>query len=215
LKKSYTIFERIQKLTLTFTLVVTGFVILILLWQLNVPFNIKFIVELIALILIFVFSLFIIVISEIPRTLPRSFDIIKNKIANQEIKNTEDFSKELNTFLVSFFNYISFDIDFAAIQVKDNPIIFSNDSLKSTEIELIKYTEQSKNQTDPIVLNKIKIDDKNYHPYIIPIHFGEEWLGYFAVFSKSKLNKIYIEFLDNFEDDFIDDQLIHVLRNSN
>jgi hypothetical protein len=64
-------------------------------------------------------------------------------------------------------------------------------------------------------LNKIKIDDKNYHPYIIPIHFGEEWLGYFAVFSKSKLNKIYIEFLDNFEDDFIDDQLIHVLRNSN
>jgi hypothetical protein len=151
LKKSYTIFERIQKLTLTFTLVVTGFVILILLWQLNVPFNIKFIVELIALILIFVFSLFIIVISEIPRTLPRSFDIIKNKIANQEIKNTEDFSKELNTFLVSFFNYISFDIDFAAIQVKDNPIIFSNDSLKSTEIELIKYTEQSKNQTDPIV----------------------------------------------------------------
>jgi len=63
-------------------------------------------------------------------------------------------------------------------------------------------------------LGKIIIDNSTYSGYAIPMYFGGEWLGYFAVFTTTKLNAIYLDFLDRFEDDYVDDQLVHVLLNA-
>lgn len=213
-KKSYNLFERLQKITLIFTLSVTGLVILFLLWQIHLPGNIKIIVEIIAAIILFLFSLFIIVINEIPRSLPHKFDAIKNKIASREIRSTEEFSAALNTFLVNYFHFITFDIMYAAVQVKDEEIRFSNEKLKSISEFLHPFHMQSKQQNSPIKLGKVLIDNNPYSGYVIPMYFGGEWLGYFAVFTTTKLNAIYLDFLDRFEDDYIDDQLVHVLFNA-
>lgn len=213
LKKSYSIFERIQRATLIFTLAVTSTFVLYLIWQIELSFNYIFVIELVAAILLFVFSLYFFVINEIPKTLPRKFDVLKNKIANQEIDTVERFSKELNEFIIKFFNFITFDINYSAVQINDHKIVYSGNEIQEIESTLTENIEKTKTQTSPIRLGKISINNKKHFGYIIPIHFGNNWLGYFVVFTKSRLNRIYVDFLDNFEDDYIDDQLIHVLRN--
>jgi len=47
--------------------------------------------------------------------------------------------------------------------------------------------------------------------YVIPIIFGDKRLGYMAVVTRQKLWKIFIRLLDEFENDFVDDQVVHVL----
>lgn len=164
-------------------------------------------------ILLFVFSLFVVVIDEIPRKLPRNFDKIKNKIATGEIYTLDDFCQNLNAFFIEFFNYISFDIAYISIKIKDHAFVHSNIELEHLEKKMQQFSEQSKQERTVFCLGKMEIEKHKYHAYIIPIHFGNEWLGFITLFAKSALNKAYLDLLNNFEDDYIDDQLVHILKN--
>ena len=93
-------------------------------------------------------------------------------------------------------------------------LVSSSDFIDPLKKQIEDNEAKISQQKTPIVLGKVEINGKKHFGYIIPIYFAEEWLGYFTVFTKNKLHKIFIDFLDNFEDDYIDDQLIHILRNS-
>lgn len=151
------------------------------------------------------------VLIKLPSGLARAFDPIKNKIASREIKSTEDFSVEIGKFMVDYFSFFRFDVVAVQVGIKGRkatvfPASFIQIGPDENEL-------QTKSQaTEEIFYNGVStINDRKYHTYIIPIWFGKEWLGYICVFSDTRLNKIKLNFLNEFEELYVDDQLMHVL----
>jgi hypothetical protein len=75
--------------------------------------------------------------------------------------------------------------------------------------------DESKATENCIQAGKFLVGKKHYHLYIIPIWFGEEWLGYIGIFTERKLGKLFRAFLSDFENNYVDDQLKHVLNFKN
>lgn len=154
------------------------------------------------------------VLFSIPIKLAKEFDVIKNDIASRRIKTSEEFSINLLKFINSFFDYTFFDIEYSFIQLKDKKIQYSFDLvdeyLNKNNLEFINKTALEKEEV--FFVDKFKIDQVNWRLYVIPINFEEEYYGHIGVFSKSKLNRIYRQILNDFENNFIDDQLVNVIN---
>jgi hypothetical protein len=65
---------------------------------------------------------------------------------------------------------------------------------------------------DTLYMGKIKTGRGNFHLYVTPLVFGESRLGYIAVLSRNRIWRIFRRLLAEFENDFIDDQVVHVQR---
>ncbi|HRW21916.1 MAG TPA: hypothetical protein P5509_08085, partial [Bacteroidales bacterium] len=61
-------------------------------------------------------------------------------------------------------------------------------------------------------IGKFKDKDFNLHFYTIPVWFGNDYLGYMVVGVRNKLGRFFIGFLQDFENLFIDDQLLHIVN---
>jgi len=152
---------------------------------------------------------FLYVLFSIPQKLAGSFDYIKNQISTGEISDSSKFALMLSAFLIKFFNFSFFDIHYAAVKTRGEEIVLSSAEIKSAlnwqEIEKIseKSPELTKN-------GRIKINKLVFHAYTTPIFFNDEFLGFFTVFSKQRLGRLSTKFLTDFEENFIDDQLIQV-----
>jgi hypothetical protein len=64
---------------------------------------------------------------------------------------------------------------------------------------------------ETIYLGKVKLEDSRGHLYLTPMIFGEENLGYIAVVTRHRLWRIFKELLTEFENHFVDDQVVHIL----
>lgn len=151
------------------------------------------------------------ILFSIPQRLAGSFDYIKNEIAWGRLNRAEDYAKEIADFLIKFYNYSFFDIAISAVKIKEKEIKFSTGgnkpSLNWDEIE-----EKIAKEDKILFHGKIKIEQKNYYAYTIPIYFGDDYLGFFSVFSPRKLGKLRLRLLSELENHFIDDQLVHILN---
>jgi len=151
------------------------------------------------------------VLIKIPQHVAKEFDDVKNKIAGGEISDPGGFSKALAEFLVDYFSFFRFDIVAARVHVKgSNPCMDPGDfpDLHFNSEQLMK---QSRETEELIKLGPVSADTGKYHAYLVPIWFGKEWLGYFCVFTDTKLFKLFADYLKTFEEQFVDDQLMHVL----
>ncbi len=72
--------------------------------------------------------------------------------------------------------------------------------------------EKSKTIKDIIRAGKITHDQNEYHLYILPIWLGDQWLGYMGLISNKRIGRFYQMFLNEFENNFLDDQVMHVSR---
>ena len=162
-----------------------------------------------------VLGTFIYLVSYIPFNLSSAFDPIKNDIASGKINNQEDFGREITSFITEFFNFTFLDIEHAFFQSEESDLISNQENP-----ELL----QAMNEFDPVQISKsttvitwvgkIRIDKRSYHLYILPIWFGERWLGYMGILSANRINQLFLKFIMEFENNFLDDQLMHVLHNS-
>lgn len=151
------------------------------------------------------------VLFRIPFTLQYRFDDIKNRIANGTLTTMNELEKELSDFIIQFFTFAFFDIEECAIQIRDRKIYLSSDHLR----DLFQYDElaiRSAETQKSIRLGKTGSPTGKYFVLLIPLWFGEEWFGYILVFSRTRFIPFTREILEDFEDNFIDDQLIHVHR---
>lgn len=144
------------------------------------------------------------------------FDEIKNDIAIKKIDSIEKFGNRIVDFICNYFNYAFFSIDYSFIKIKNSPYIYSDieiskkDNIEENVFE--NMMKQSK-EIENIIYHGIQyIKNNKYHLYNIPIWFGTEHLGYIGIFSPNILRKIFCTFLSKFEDEYIDDQLVHVLN---
>jgi len=151
------------------------------------------------------------VLIKLPSGLAKAFDPIKNKIASREIASAEEFSVEIGKFMVDYFSFFRFDVVAVQVGIKGcNATVFPA-AYAQCAVDEIEFITKSK-VTEKVFYNGIcPLNDQKYHTYIIPVWFGKEWLGYIGVFSDTRLSKINLNFLKEFEELYVDDQLMHVL----
>ncbi len=149
------------------------------------------------------------VIFSIPYKMAGSFDPIKNRISTGETDSEEVLSTEIIQFLITFFNYSFFDIQYAAMKTGSAQLVFSDENLSG----ILNWSEinDSSSKSEHISYEgRVKIENDVCFGYTIPIYFYDKYLGYFTVFSRQPLGRLRRNFLTDLENNFIDDQLVRV-----
>ena len=194
------------------SVIAIGFAIIFFLFKgLNFSGDLLIYAGIILLIMGAVGGAYLAVLLELP-SISHKFDMIKNDIALKKIRSPEVFGKRLTELICNYFSFTFFTIDYSFIKIIETDYIFSDPEIKGrfgpAQYDImLKKTQETE---DIILFGRKKENNKNYYLYLIPIWFGSEWLGFIGVYSPKKLRKIFVAFLSNFENDFIDDQLVHV-----
>ena len=156
------------------------------------------------------------VISYIPFNLATAFDPIKNDIASGRIATLEQLSERITSFTVQFYNFSFLDISHAFIQTEQSGIM---GHWKSTRVEemLKKHAllDKSRELLKVKWVGKITLQEDEYHLYVLPIWLGENWLGYMALLSEKRISHFFQRFLMEYEENFLDDQIMHLVRFNN
>lgn len=152
-------------------------------------------------------------ISFIPFNLAAAFDPIKNDIATGDMKDMKELGQRVSGFLTDFFNFTFLDIKHAFLHTTESGLI-SCEELPEAEkaMEEFGMLEKSKSMKDIIRAGKITLGQHEYQLYILPIWMGDNWLGYMGLLSKNRIGRFYQKFLTDFENNFLDDQIMHVSR---
>jgi hypothetical protein len=154
---------------------------------------------------------FIHVVSYIPFNLASAFDPIKNDIASGNIRSMEQLGRRITLFTTGFFDFSFVDIEHAAIQLKDLPLI-SHEEVPGLKDVLEGYDmmEKSRKLENIIRAGRITLIQKECHLYILPLWFGERHLGYMALVSRKRISRFFQKFLMEYENNFLDDQIVIV-----
>ena len=167
---------------------------------------------LIYLVLVVILYSFIHVTSYIPANLAGAFDPLKNDIAGHKITSGKEMADRLAEFMTTFFNFAFFDIECALVRIQDDYSTYPGEFFGEEEgPDPYQLEQKSREREDTLYIGKIKTGRGYFHLYVTPLVFGEEWLGYIAVLSRKRLWKIFRNLLAEFENDFVDDQVVHVL----
>jgi len=169
------------------------------------------IISLVFLILATLGWAFLYILFSIPQRLAESFDSIKNNISSGKISTIDGFADDICFFLVRFYNYSFFDVNYSAMKIAGNDIHFSSPLIKRA-LDWEKVEVEAGNSENVIDHKKIRFDNKNHNAYTVPVFFGERLLGFFTVFTSHKLGKLRLKLLSDLENFYIDDQLVHVLN---
>jgi len=142
------------------------------------------------------------------------FDKIKNDIALRKIDSPEVFAQRIVSLLCSYFTFSFFTIKYAFVKIIDTDCVYSDNDVRKTihESDFESILNKSRTTEDVIYIGTRNINDRKYHFYIFPIWFGDEWLGFVGILTVNKLLRLYYSFLADFEDNYLDDQLIHVIE---
>jgi len=153
------------------------------------------------------------VISYIPFNLATSFDPIKNEIASGEISTIEQLGKRITAFTVDFFDFSFLDITHAFLQTGTSGLISREEMPELTKVlEEYQMLEKSQQLEEIIRAGEIDLPEGNYHLYILPIWFGDHWLGYMAMLSEKRISRFFQRFLSEYENNFLDDQIMHIVH---
>ena len=141
------------------------------------------------------------VVLSIPFQLPKRFDPIKNKVALGEYSSIEEFQLDIANFMVSFFN-------FAGADIVGGKFHFTN-----CEHIIIECGVNFDNLTKQDFKNKnSKKIDSNYKAFHLPIKLGNKNLGYMILITKGFTLPILYSILEDFENYYLDDQIVSVMR---
>ena len=141
------------------------------------------------------------------------FDKIKNDIASRKIQDRISFAQRIVDLFCDYFNFIFFTVSDAFVKITGADYVFSK-GLAPTSVApaVLDDIHAKTKQTEKCFYQGVfYINEKNVHLYIVPIWFGNIWLGYVGIFTTKKLLKIFQSFLSDIENLYIDDQLFHLL----
>ncbi len=168
---------------------------------------------LIYMVVVVILGAMIHVISYIPFNLATAFDPIKNDIASGKISTIEQLGERITSFTVQFYNFSFLDITHAYVEIEESGIIgFESNTQLNKVLKEYKMLDKSKDFEDLTLAGKISLPERDYQLYILPIWLGESWLGYMALLSEKKISRFFQRFLMEYEGNFLDDQIMHVVR---
>ncbi|MCK4880240.1 MAG: hypothetical protein KAS82_06260 [Bacteroidales bacterium] len=153
------------------------------------------------------------VISYIPFNLATAFDSIKNDIASGRINTIEQLGERITAFTVRFYNFSFLDISHAFLQTEGGEVMGHETNIQVENVlKEYKMLEKSRELDQITRAGKISLQGKNYQLYILPIWFGEQWLGYMALLSEKRISRFFQRFLMEYEENFLDDQIMHLVK---
>ena len=165
------------------------------------------------LILVIVVGSMIHVISYIPFNLATAFDPIKNDIALGKILSIEQLGERITAFTVQFYNFSFLDITHAYIEIEESGIIgFESNKELDKILNEYRMLDKSKALEEITLAGKVSLPERDYQLYILPIWLGETWLGYMALLSEKRISRFFRRFLMEYEENFLDDQIMHLVR---
>ena len=168
---------------------------------------------LVYLVFVIVMGSMIHVISYIPFNLATAFDPIKNDIASGNIKTIQQLGERITNFTVQFYNFSFLDISHAYLETKDSGIIgFESNSHVDKVLKEYRMLDKSKVIEEITLAGKISLPDRDYQLYILPLWMGGTWLGYMALLSEKRISRFFQRFLSEYEENFLDDQIMHLVR---
>lgn len=147
----------------------------------------------------------------IPRRLSGEFDNIKNDISTGRIRDCKTFASRLSDFLIKFYSFSFFDIEHAVVSVKGKELFFSSEEIKNS-LQWESLIPETQKSPDQIKHGMRKVNGSQYFLYTVPIWFGNEWLGYFTIFTRRRPGVFMLKLLSELEENFIDDQLKHIIN---
>ncbi len=153
------------------------------------------------------------VISYIPFNLATAFDPIKNDIATGRISCIEELGERITSFTVQFYNFSFLDISHAYFETDGSGILGheSNNQIGKV-LQDQQMLDKSKTLDEITLAGTISLPDHDYQLYILPIWLGGQWLGYMALLSEKKISRFFQLFLMEYEDNFLDDQIMHLVK---
>ena len=135
------------------------------------------------------------------------------RLRNGKLRSVEELGKRLTKFTVRFFDFAFLDIDDAFLHTEHTgPVSHEDLAGALTAMEKLGMLDKSKNLQEIILAGKITVGNREFNLYVLPIWFGERWLGYMGLFSRKRISRFYQKFLMEFENNFLDDQLMHVIQ---
>ena len=174
-----------------------------------------FVFLLLYLILVIVLGALIHVITYIPFNLATAFDPIKNDIASGEIHGMDELGKRVTAFTVGFFSFSFLDISHAYLQTEGSDILgHERDEGVIKVLEEYQMLQNSQALEGLTLAGEISLPGGEHHMYILPIRFGTRWLGYMALLSRKRISPFFQRFLMEYEDNFLDDQVMLMMHYS-
>jgi len=168
---------------------------------------------LVYLILVIIVGSMIHVISYIPFNLATAFDPIKNDIALGKILSIEQLGERITAFTVQFYNFSFLDITHAYIEIEESGIIgFESNKELDKILKEYRMLDKSKALEEITLAGKVSLPERDYQLYILPIWLGDTWLGYMALLSEKRISRFFRRFLMEYEENFLDDQIMHLVR---
>ena len=165
------------------------------------------------LILVIVVGSMIHVISYIPFNLATAFDPIKNDIALGKILSIEQLGERITAFTVQFYNFSFLDITHAYIEIEESGIIgFESNKELDKILKEYRMLDKSKALEEITLAGKVSLPERDYQLYILPLWLGDTWLGYMALLSEKRISRFFRRFLMEYEENFLDDQIMHLVR---
>jgi len=215
-RRSYSIIYKVQRLILmvfyTTTMIALSIPLVMLVTKLFPDHFFPLIATLVLyMVLSVVIGIIISAISYIPFNLANAFDPIKNDIASGTISDIDQLGKRITAFTVEFFDFAFLDITHAFIQTGSSALI-SHEDIPSVQLALGEYgmLEKSKKLDEIIRAGTIAVDQGDLHLYILPIWFGDQWIGYMGLLTEKRIGRFFQKFLMEYENNFLDDQIMHV-----
>ena len=153
------------------------------------------------------------VISYIPFNLATAFDPIKNDIASGDISSIKQLGERITSFTVQFYNFSFLDISHAYIEIQESGVIgFESNSQVDKVLKEYSILDKSRELEEITLAGKISLPERDYQLYILPLWLGESWLGYMAILSEKRISRFFQRFLMEYEENFLDDQIMHLVR---
>ena len=125
----------------------------------------------------------------------------------------EQLGERITAFTVAFYNFSFLDISHAYMQTEGSGILaYEKSSQIDALLNELKMLEKSRELEEITRAGTVTLPDSDYHLYILPIWFGDRWLGYMALLSERKISRFFQRFLMEYEENFLDDQVMLLTR---
>lgn len=171
----------------------------------------KAILTLLFLIAGFYFWVSLYMLITIPQKLSGAFDPLTNSISRGTITDAKGFAAAFNSFVVSFFNFSFLDVKYAVLSTgEDVPVCSSAALVGSMNWEEIRRASESSRELQKH--GRVSVEKERLFAYTIPVWFSGEYLGFFTIFTTTRMGRLRLNIFIDLEEHQIDDQLYRVLH---
>jgi len=140
----------------------------------------------------------------IPYELSIKFDAIKNKVAHATYTSVEAFQADIAQFIAEMFKYPGARITGGIYKFKNSPTLCINVPTGKVEAETLEALAKNTSVKSINLLKK--------KAFFVPIQMDGHALGYMVLFTQGFTFPLFKTFLSDFENHYLDDQLMHVIN---